>query len=146
MPKMVYNYAKSITHIIKTNKFVPLGKHSVSMDTQNLKLFEDRLRNEKIDEESWFQIGHYLKTLFQSDINNVTGGHNQTKEFRSWYNLEIQKSIRTNIIDYIFEDLIYRGVLSEFVPDSSLSDDDKLPQNYDEKKKLIKQKISNNIR
>ena len=61
---------------------------------------------------SWFNIGSYLKLLREA-------GHNMGIKSIRELNLEIYNDIK--IIDFVFQVLITKGVLSQFLPDKNIT-------------------------
>jgi HrpA-like RNA helicase len=120
--KDVYNFAKSI-HMYgskKEKKFYQPYWDSLSKDQQDN--FIEKINN---NNTKWFNISGILRKLYGDD------NHQQN----------IFNYIHTNIIDIVFDALYQRGMLSEFIPEPELTDEDILPKGYFQKKEALKTKM-----
>ncbi|MEM3062208.1 MAG: helicase-related protein [Nitrososphaerota archaeon] len=133
--KNVYNYCKSMVHITKNNKYIPLPKHWMSINSDTLvilfiRIF-DILHREYNDwtKPNWFNINNYLRKIYPAIPENKLLETNYL----------IHTMIRPIWVDIIFESLIIHGLLSDFRP-SKMITDEKLAElnsgsSYEEKRK-----------
>ncbi|QKF93775.1 HrpA-like RNA helicase [Fadolivirus algeromassiliense] len=141
--KNVYNYAKSLVHYIDTNesdrskqyKEFPKLWNSLTDDdkTTIIKRINMNTTNYKEILE-WFNITRYLKNLMELEISQVIV-----------QNVSINNRIQKNIATISFDVLATLGLLSEFVPDKSITDYSMLPSETNERNKAIHQKVKSNV-
>lgn len=114
-PKNVYNYCKSFTHITMDGRFTELPKHWYSLKTEFIDSILARLLD--FDEYNdwtrinWFNINNYIRRTYP---NIAEANLPET-------NYSIHLEIRKNLVDIVFESLIFHGILSDFIPNSSIS-------------------------
>jgi hypothetical protein len=95
----------------------------------------------------WFNISKSLTNLYPyyKNIENITSRNDKLTKHMYW----IYRKLRDNgkIISFIFESLIYKGMLMEFRPNKDLTDESLLPKSdnkkFDEIKKILKETILN---
>lgn len=125
--KNIYNYSKSVTHFTVTESrkkgdlYPAFPRYWRSMDKTQKNIVLNRLNNTSPD--NWFNISRYIKMTYA--VQNIQEVNDQ-----------IRALVRTNLIEYIFESLIMRGVLSYFEPYKNITDDSIVTQN---KNKYIEQ-------
>ena len=148
-PKNVYNYAKSMIHVNnKALGFIVMEKSWDSLDTrENMLIFLHRLldipnksrgiaRNMWKDKiPNWFNIKKNIERVYGSKIS----------KYAPEINFMIHQFIRPNLVDIIFESMIYHGLLSKFIPTPEITNDvaisSKLGTDDDNIIKKYKQKI-----
>lgn len=119
--KNVYNFSKSLIHIFvkgKKHKTFPRLWKMLSRDEKTLVF--NRLNNKIDDVTSWFNISRYIKNINDIDPNSPK---KELKKFTNQMNIWIYDLLKKNIVNFIFESMILRGVLSTFLPTRLLSDD-----------------------
>lgn len=139
-PKNIYNYAKSFSHDAnydkqdkKKNKFVPLPKHWCSLtNKQKIKALKKINGSEGLNPLEWFRISRYIKKyhfyeIFEKEeypyITNLSDKSEDQFNLKiNMTNLLIYKVIKRIIIDIIFQSLIHKGILTQFIPDKERSD------------------------
>jgi HrpA-like RNA helicase len=125
--KNLYNYGKSLYHNNyngKSHDWDTKYEFYQSMNKENKIYFLNKILG-KIPINSWFSLKNNYKYVYP-DENKY-----------SMYINQISSQISANIIDIVFENLIYKGVLSEFIPQKELTDDNILPSTYIEQNKHI---------
>lgn len=95
--KNIYNYAK----LIATDKGIALPKYWNSLKIEHINIVVGKINNIT---EQWFNINNYLRRF-----------HNVPDDQLSIRNKNIHDIIKANIVDIVFESMIYHGLLSEFV-------------------------------
>lgn len=132
--KNVYNYAKSIVHFFDSSKkekkrkktyLNALPKFWKSLNSEQKTETLLKLNNKKEDLE-WFNIKGNIKMTYGSRCH-----HNVDR-----INEEIHEMVRKNLIKYIFESMIMRGVLSKFVPNKEISDEKIMPNDEESAAKV----------
>ena len=120
-PKNIYNYAKSICHYedltqIGDAAYPAFPKHWHSVPPKFANEFMKRLLVDiDYDDPSqtpWFNISRYVEKTYQTK---------SLKENRT-INKLIYLEARKQIVDVIFESMIFHGLLSEFVPNKNVTD------------------------
>jgi len=134
--KNIYNFAKSFCHINYNGVFTPLPKFWQSLTNTQRTIIEDRLYDKSLDVMSWFNISRNLNNLFSNQPRMHIVDMRQ-------YHIDINNHIRANLIDYVFESLIYRGVLSKLVPSLELTDTCVIP--LDQRNKLVPPKLKETV-
>lgn len=118
--KNVYNFSESlISYVDAKNKYskYPQFWKSLTIDQKNTIL--NRL-NGKIPVMDWFNIGRYISTTYFNDIN-VKG--ELRRGYIASYNKLLYEVLKENMVNYIFESMITRGILSQFIPNRKASDE-----------------------
>jgi hypothetical protein len=110
--KNIYNFSKSfVSYVNNNNEFKQYPLNWKSLYKKDKQIIIDRL-NSKNPDDRWFNIAKHIRTL------KLLKNYSTTNE-------EINKKILikiTNLItDVIFETLIFKGVLTKFVPDKTKS-------------------------
>jgi hypothetical protein len=110
--KNIYNFSKSFCHINYNGKFTPLPKYWESLTLDQRNIIEERLYDNTQDVMTWFNISKNLRSLF---INRVPE-----------YHVRLYNYIRNNLIDFVFQSFISRGILSKLVPANEISNKNKI--------------------
>lgn len=131
--KNLYNYGKSIH--INTINMSKLDNNQPQISSRNMddnmwKNFFNMLNGDK---RNWFNIGKVLDYTYVSISNSI-------KQQIQTY---IDKTIRSNIKDIIFQVLISFGVLTELTPNPELTDQSLLGDTDNERKKEVKKRVKN---
>jgi hypothetical protein len=122
-PKNIYNFAKSFCHIGTGDNFRPLPKNWSSLTTEMRQIVINRLNGVSSPLE-WLNITASIKrsryTLPSSlALNRETAVLVNT--------IRIYNAIKGILIDIIFQSLIHKGTLTQFIPDKERSDLSILP-------------------
>ena len=120
-PKNVYNYCKSLVHYTSPNgKYLEIPRLWYSLKPELLELvlirmldIADPVQN-NWEQLNWFNINNYIRRFYAVSYYDAR---------LLSINKSIHTMIRTQLVDIIFESLIYHGLLSEFRPNSSITDD-----------------------
>ncbi len=128
-PKNVYNYCKSLVHYsasdhngrntyyeipnywhtLKPNLVEMVLVRMLDIEIPGLEPYDPRYNNWA--GLNWFNINKYIRRLYpQITESNLPAANNL-----------IQSVIRTQIVDIVFESLIYHGLLSDFRPEKSIT-------------------------
>jgi hypothetical protein len=113
--KMLYNYSKSLCH--HGLDFDEYSYTWVSL-TSNDKLDIIKRLNDTLNDKKWFNISRYISEYIKNNDIPMT-------DSTEVINNNIYKDIRKVIITCIFENLIYRGLLSEFKINTNIFDSNK---------------------
>jgi len=127
--KNIYNFSKSFCHIKYKDKFTPLPRYWESLNFEQRKIIEDRLYDKTQNVLDWFNISRNLKSLHIKNVRDYT---------ETLYNY-----IRSNLIDYVFESFISRGILSKLIPNNEISDKTKIES--DLRSKLVPPELNKTI-
>jgi hypothetical protein len=127
--KNIYNFSKSFCHIKYNDQFTPLPRYWESLNLEQRKIIEDRLYDTTQNVLDWFNISRNLKSL-------------HIKNFQE-YNKQLYEHIKTNLIDYVFESFISRGILSKLIPNNEISDKTKISS--DLRSKLVPAELNKTI-
>lgn len=127
--KLIYNFAKSFVHYskydekdAKKNIFVQLPKNWSSLNEENKKEIDERLNGLK-DPLSWFVISGYIRrTKIHEEIKMESDIKFSENNMIKYTNLLIYRIIRLMIIDVVFQSLIHKGILTQFIPDKDRSE------------------------
>ncbi|MEM0354085.1 MAG: helicase-related protein [Thermoplasmata archaeon] len=117
--KNIYNYCKSMVHMTKDNKYIPLPRHWMSVKSKTLIILFIRLFDIWHPEfndwakPNWFNINHYIRKIYPTIPENKLPEANYI----------IHTLIRSVLIDVIFESLIIHGLLSDFRPSKMITDE-----------------------
>ena len=108
--KNIYNFAKLISTYTSNNEFLELPKQWNSLNPTDIDVFMKKILF--VDPNAiWFNINNYIRAFFGIPDD----------ELRK-YNLIIHEEIYQNLIDIIFESMIYHGLLSAYVPNDKITD------------------------
>jgi hypothetical protein len=123
-PKNFYNYAKSIANVLYNGKYTEIPRHWQSLPQNYLQTAIIRLTNYPVlsapldhmindwENPNWFNLNRYFRRLYPDvDSKNLLLASKVLHDM-----------IRTKIIDAIFESMIFRGILSEFMPIPQITD------------------------
>lgn len=111
--KNLYNYCKSLCHFIVGNMYIEYPKFWRSLDETTKDNILKRLNtNSSKDSMSWFNISNYILSTYP-----------ESKNYVQIYNKTIHDCIQENLPTFIFQSMIYRGVLSKFNLETTLSND-----------------------
>lgn len=123
-PKYIYNWCKSFSNIfiqtgLKTTiiklpqQWISLNLEQISMATVRLYDIPHPTYNTWDDNRAnWFNINAYIRRIYPEIAERDL--------FRA--NKFINDLIRTKIISIVFESMIYKGLLSKFVPNPKITD------------------------
>lgn len=135
--KNIYNWAKFLYLKYKKNESEEIdedNKNKVENEARNVEKF-DILIDYLNDDNNGFSIKNNIILIYGD----------QYKDISEEISKNIDKFIKENLINYVFESYIYAGVLSKFKPEVVLSDN-KNEKNFNKNIKIInftKPKISN---
>lgn len=134
--KNIYNYAKSvcINYVEKDGKLVEYPGFWRTLNDKQKDIILNRLNNKISNVMSWFNISNYIRLIYNLSGKDITDK-----------NIEIYNNVRNNLMKFVFESLILKGVLSMFIPDSDITDgkDFSSPQDRITISDKLKQKILN---
>ncbi|QGR53984.1 RNA helicase [Moumouvirus maliensis] len=121
-PKNIYNYCKSMVHFINPqNKYLQIPSHWQSLTPNFIEMILVRLLDIPDTERNnwstyipvnWFNINKYIRRTYPNFVERDL----------ATINYIIHLSIRNKLIDVIFESLIYHGLLSDFYPNPTITD------------------------
>jgi hypothetical protein len=120
--KNYYNFLKSLFHITSNNNYFIFPRYSVSLTKEIKDIFISRIKNtllemNKVVENrkiyTWFNISSNLKRLFPQ-LNN--------KELKEQNNF-IETDICAHLIYYVFQQLKYQGLLSKFILNNHITNE-----------------------
>ncbi len=119
--KNIYNYAKSFCHK-NDSDFTPLPIYWKSLSQSEKQTIMDRLNNKFIDKFGntlidWFNIKNYIKRIYANIANNI--------DLINEINEKIYTNISNDLHNFIFDIMIFKGVLSKFVPELSLNNNER---------------------
>lgn len=117
-PKNIYNYSKSMVHHVnRQNKFTPLPKYWISLKPEYINMIMYRLLDIPNSEyndwnrNNWFNINNYFRRIYpqfaESELKTA--------------NFNMHKLVRDNLVDIIFESLIYHGLLTQLLPNPDIT-------------------------
>lgn len=130
-PKNFYNFFKSLIHFQKGESYLGFYRYWQGLPPTQLNTFVSRLLG--LDETRWFNISLYIKYSYK--IND------QQKGFE--INKIIEETVRSYLVDTIFESLIYHGLLTAYNPNADITDlslIDKRVGTKDENKRVVEQR------
>jgi hypothetical protein len=119
--KYIYNFSKSFVHYQVKNKFISFPKNWASLTQENKKMILNRI-NGKVNPLDWFNISGYIKRL---NLHQIYEDKLKKYDFSikiKISNLMIYRTIKTFLISIIFESLIHKGILTQFIPDKERSE------------------------
>jgi hypothetical protein len=130
--KLIYNFAKSVSHIQDGKNYIQFPRLWKSLAGSHKITILDRLNNKATDK--WFNVSNILK--------NVYGAHPQ--------DIAIHQKILTDkmyrILPWlVFDILTMNGILSQFVPQPSITNTKLLPSEYNQKNNKISELIGKKI-
>lgn len=132
--KNLYNFSKSL--VTKefldskedTEKHVLFHKFWSLIPLEERKIVGDRLcQPVEEDPMKWFNISRNLKKIYNIRDNQISDLH-----------LVLHNEIRKNLGYWVLESMVFRGVLTKFIPQKEISDEELLPKNFSDKMKYIK--------
>ena len=118
-PKNIYNYCKSLVHYTLDNNFIQIPNLWSSLKPELIELMlirildiPDTIRNDwNRPRGNWFNINNYIRQFYkvpEADLPN--------------WNKQLHVLIRSKLPNIIFESMIYHGLLVDFRPNSSITD------------------------
>lgn len=136
-PKNFYNFAKSIIHFQLETDYPAYPRYWQSLPPNFLNQFMNRLLNPNVGitklADKWFNISQYISRAYKTT----------TIESAIQINDIIELTVRANLIDAIFQSMIYHGILSKFVPQKEITDlsiIDKKIGSADENKRVVEKR------
>lgn len=131
--KNLYNFAKSLVHVTvrdeNKQRYIPLPKHWIHLTNENKKVILSRINGE---DQGWFNIMRYIKYTY-GETGNMALQRNKNI-MNAMYN-----EFPTTTLDV----LINKGLLTQFKPESMLTDQRKLPESFKEMIDEIKNRLKN---
>lgn len=124
--KNIYNYAKSLVHYVEGDEWLEYPKLWTSLTPDAKNEILKRLNNQYSDPIEWFNIGRYIEMLDLKGRSKFTGS---TRDF----NNILHEEIRKKIIEVIFETMVSKGILTQFIPNRKITD-----ENYTSKDDVAK--------
>lgn len=135
--KNIYNISKSLSHEkIDKDDWNELPKLFRGLTSKQREDFIKKI-NMMTPINEWLSLNRY--------INRLYGSSHSTGEKNTWYDM-IFKTYLANLSRMVFDSLIKKGVLTQFVPNPELTDDKLLPKNKNKKVKVIKEKLYEQLR
>lgn len=135
--KNIYNYCKSFSYVNRNDKQKILPKHWYTLHYRYLNTvivrIYDLINENEWKDGNWFDNSRYWKRF----------GTNLPSLDMKIVNYEVHLEIRNFLIDIIFQAMIYKGFLSNYVPDQRLSD--KIISQSTNRFQIIGEKITENI-
>ncbi|QTF49280.1 putative ATP-dependent RNA helicase [Acanthamoeba polyphaga mimivirus] len=118
-PKNIYNYCKSlVSYTNASGKFTQIPKYWYSLKPEFIEMILIRILdiNDPIKNDwtknNWFNINNYIRKFYPDT----------KEEDLPVMNYKLHSLIRNNIVDIIFESLIFHGILSNFKPNLTITD------------------------
>lgn len=132
--KNLYNYAKSlVTKKIldskkDTERHVLFHKFWSLVPLAERKIIGDRLSH-PVDQDPmiWFNISKNLKKTYNIRNNQLVKLH-----------IYLHNSIRNNLGYWVLESMVFRGILTKFIPQKEITDEELLPKDFSDKMSYIK--------
>lgn len=112
--KNIYNFSKSFVHFTDVEKkFTRLPRYWCSLTDEHKFMILSRFND--TDTSKWFNIANNLRNIYTIIDSNISS--------KDIYDImeSIYRTIHINIVDIIFQTLIRKGVLTEFVNDIDFS-------------------------
>ena len=139
--KNIYNFAKSLVHDFSgAHTRILFSRHWKSLTESERNIIYDRL-NDVDSYLNWFNIQRYiLRTYMQADTASLRQQISEAKtkedkkkikEIRDTIkkiNEWIYEMIQQKLIDIVFESMITRGVLSQFIPNERITNEKHIPK------------------
>lgn len=119
--KNVYNYCKSLAHFDgKFTDFINLPKHWMSLKPEQIVMVTHRILNipHARHNNNWFNVNNYIRSLYPEIARarrTVTNIFTEVTQL-------LTQMVRSKLTHIIFESMIYHGVLSDFRPTPTISD------------------------
>lgn len=137
--KFVYNFAKSLcikgTKTVRNRtELVYYQPKWISLSASERDFMCGRL-NDPNNNNNWFNIRGNIRRVFDYTDGNTISNYN------NW----VYKKIRNSIVEVVFEAMIKKGLLSEFVPDPYLTDQEIISTDYVTKNRIIKENLRKNV-
>lgn len=113
-PKNVYNYAKLLASDNTTqSELFLLSKNWISLEPKFIFLFLYKLLDHPVINKRvpWFNINRYIRRIYSRNVDLVE------------YNQRIKNGVKKHIVNIVFESLICHGVLSKFLFNPDITDD-----------------------
>ena len=145
--KNIYNISKSLTHFTPDKKqsrdnkqsYVQYPRYWRSLSSKDkdviLKLLNWDTSKHTADElMNWFNISSYFRRI------NIVNKKEIQKRHVSYFT-----QFRYMITEIVFKCLTINGILSTFEPEPRLTDNTRLPKQYNKRKKVIMDRLSNII-
>nr|QBK88493.1 MAG: DEAD/DEAH box helicase [Mimivirus LCMiAC01] len=136
--KNIYNFAKSLTHytdksITSIYNFKPYPRYWRSLESDDKKEILNRLNwSNNNDVTEWFNISNYVRNIYKTTTKQAT------KDINKFIHIGVLEQLSSTL----FECLITGGILSEFVPDSRLTDKSNFSSQFTKYKKEIKMRMA----
>lgn len=116
-PKNIYNYCKSMIHYTKNGKFTQIPRHwntlkPTLVEMVLIRMLDIEHPSNDWSKGNWFNINNNIRRIYPMISDQYLPETNRL----------IHKTIRTNLVDIVFESLIYHGLLSDFVPNKIITD------------------------
>jgi hypothetical protein len=123
--KNIYNFAKSITHYKLNGKYIQYPQYWRSLNKNQKEIILERINSDiksiadynKLRE--WFTMSKKYVGFFYKDVNKQINGITRNNIMNGY----IYLNVREKLCDIIFECLITKGVLSQFIPDKYKTDE-----------------------
>jgi len=120
-PKNIYNFVKSLISDTYSAgdkpKYQPLGRFWKTLLRRDKELIRDRLNTSNLafgSTDNWFNISKYHTNIFARAHPRIS-----SEEFHK----NLFNGIRGNLANIVFDVMIKKGVLSEFIPHLKLSEE-----------------------
>ena len=119
-PKNIYNYCKSMVKIVRKGKHTEIPRHWYTLTPDYIEMFLIRLldinhsSNDWTDPKkpNWFTISGYLRVFYPRIKPSELMKANEV----------IHNLIRRQLVNIVFESLIYHGILCDYMPNQSITD------------------------
>lgn len=120
--KNVYNFSKSLVHTFaKGKKQLVFPRFWKMLSQTERTIILDRLNGKNV--LSWFNISRYIRTTYFHEDDISTYDKKDFNKAINGLNILIYDLVQKNMIDFIFQSMILRGILSHFLPAKILSDE-----------------------
>lgn len=118
-PKNIYNYCKSMVHYTpRPDEFIRMPRYWCSLKPELINIvlirmidITDSLQNDPT-KNNWFNVNNYIRRFYPQ----------ANEKMLPELNHRLHILIRSKIVGIVFESLIYHGLLSEFVPNKTITD------------------------
>lgn len=129
--KKLYNYAKSLISYSESNKYLQFPRFWKSLEDNDKSIIISRLNhNDNNTVLQWFNITRYL-----------IGTVKMPSEMASRFNIDIHNKIKTGLSSFLYGTLVKMGLLTEFIPDFKLTDQNYLPSSAQDRTREIISKL-----
>lgn len=132
--KIIYNFCKSFTHQTINGRFTLMPRLWKSLSTLQKDEIVSRLNTSNFKTQNWFKINRILKNVYNIPDNEI-----------NTVNSDFFTQIHGRIHKIVFDVLTTNGILSEFIPDAAITDNNRLPTDLNEKSKKIGQLLDKNV-